>query len=836
MKEFKKFYGNYVGIVIQNDDPDRAGKVKVFVPHVSATVYSKWVNNKQNKKFKFIGANLDTTIQATLSGGAANNYQGLTPIIEELKIVLPWAYCASPLTSEDTSGRYNNYNNFANISDSNYYNTFSQSTSSAADTPGKPGAFFEDPNNRLTDAFVNAADNINRPNPLAYEYVPSTYSNRAKGSFGIPAVGSHVWVFFREGNPTLPVYFAVSRGEVDWSGIYNSYETPGIDYPETYENKSSAVTPNDVNVETYRNKYVINQKGGTIEVTNTDLKESLKFTHYSGSFKEFNNQANIELAVNNDQKLTLNDSYETTRGFKNIWVGKSLDENVIRDRYTKIGSLSAADAMESWKSTYAPIQDNKQLFEIQRAVPSNVEDPYGNVVIKRNSPNQTRVGTFAPHPAINQTYYALNENSSFLPDLITKTMGDIANSFANGPLRLNVVSLPAQPTVFPSLVNYTEESGITWSGVPGLSPSSQGGNWLIDPRKDLIKQLTEATLPTLTQIEKNLGIGGSEIIQIAKHKVETIGLTVNDYGSIRYDAVGKMLPSEMLIDDLGTYVNYSPSPLIELVHVQDLPGGDYTLNVCNRYNVMVGAGGLNLKSMGPTNITGTVTNVTGEQVNVSSENEININAKTVNISAEILSLRNTKQKQVLIQNSLGVTNNVVVGGAVSVEGELFVQHVTAPAEYQVTQPTTAFGQIQPGTITEGVTLIGPINFQIKTSPQMAQITQLSEADAATGATADAAGGGAGGLLAAVVARINAATTGLKVDQNGNVGGYIVAPFVNVTGLASNPNAIAISDHSHVFRNIPLTLYDVNSDVRNDAKEINQNTSPVTSSRRVHGVK
>jgi len=836
MKEYKRFYGNYVGIVIQNDDPDRAGKIKVFVPHVSATVYSKWVANKQNKKFKFIGANIDNTIQATLSGGAINNYQGLTPIVEELKIVLPWAHCASPLTSEDSSGRYNNYNNFGNISDSNYYSTFSQSTSSAADTPGKPGAFFENPNNRLSDAFVNAADNINRPNPLAYEYVPSTYSNRAKGSFGVPAVGSHVWVFFREGNPTLPVYFAVSRGEVDWSGIYDSYNNPGIDYPETFENKSAANTPDDVNVETYRNKYVINQKGGTLEVVNTDLKEKLKFTHYSGSFKEYNNQANIELAVNNDQKLTLNDSYETTRGFKNIWVGKSLDENVLRDRYTKIGSLSAVQAMEDWKNAYAPIQDNKQLFEIQRAIPDNVTDPYGNVVIRRNSPNQTRAGTFAPHPAINQTYYALNEDSSFLPELITKTMGDIANSFANGPLRLNVISLPAQPTAFPSLQNYTEESGITWNGVPGLSPSSQNGIWVIDPRKELIKQLTEATLPALTQIEKNLGIGGSEIIQIAKHKVETIGLSINDYGSIRYDSVGKMLPSEMLIDNLGTYVNYSPSPLIELVHVQDLPGGDYTLNVCNRYNVMVGAGGLNLKSMGPTNITGTVTNVTGEQVNISSQNEVNINANTINISAEILSLRNTNQKQILIQNSLGVTNNVVVGGAISVEGELFVQHVTAPAEYQVTQSTTAYGQIQPGTITEGVTLIGPINYQIKTTPQMAQITQLSEADAATGATAGAAGGGSGGLLAAAVAKINSATAGLKVDQNGNVSGYIVAPFVNVTGLASNPNAIAVSDHSHVFRNIPLTLYDSNSDVRNDAKEINQNTAPVTASRRVHGVK
>jgi len=794
----KKFYGNYVGIVIQNDDPDRGGKVKVFVPHVSATAYKKWVGNRTNKSFRFLGANIDNVIKQAL--GSQNVTENLTPIIQELKAVLPWAYCAAPLTSEAGSGRFNNFNSFGNISDSNNFSTFSQSTDSAADTPGKPGSFFEQPNNRLNDAFVNAADNINRPNPLAYEYVPNTYSNRARGSFGIPAVGSHVWVFFRDGNPTLPVYFAVSYGIADWQGIYDAYNNPGIDYPETFENKGVGDTVNDVNVETYRNKYVINQKGGTIEITSTDLKEKVKFTHYSGSFKEFNNSANIEFAANNDQKLVLNDSYETIRGFKNEWTGKNLDENIIRDKYLKVGSLSAVQAFQDWKNTYAPIQDNKQLFEIQRAVPSNVTDPLGNVVIRRNSPNQTRVGTFAPHPAINQTYYSLNEDSSTLPALIAATAGDIANSFANGPLRLSVVSLPPQPTVFPSLINYTEESGIDWNGVPGFSPSSQGGNWLPDPRKDLIKQLTEDLLPTLIQIEKNLGIGGSEIIQIAKHKVETIGMVINDYGSIRYDSVGKMLPNELLIDNLGTYVNYVPSPMIELVHVQDLPGGDFTLNVCNRYNVLVGAGGLNLKSIGPTNITGTVTNIAGEQVNVSSQNEVNIDAKTVNISAEILRLRNKNQQQVFVENSLGVNNNVVVGGSISVEGELFVQHVTAPAEYQVTQATTAYGNIAGGTLLNGFISIGPVQDLLPVE----------------------------GLL-----RLGGP---LVAPGGGVITGSILAPMQILLDLPSPPNSVVVNDHSHVFRNLPLTLHDTNAGVREDAQEINQNTDRVTASRRVHGVK
>ena len=788
----KKFYGNYVGIVVQNDDPERGGKIKVFVPHVSASVYKKWVEKSNNKKFKFLGANIDSVLSQTVLEGNESETEHLTNIIEELKIVLPWAHCAAPLTSEDTSGRYNAYFNFGNISDSNYYNTFSQSTSSASDTPGKPGAFYEKIENRLSDAFTSAENNINRPNPLSYEYVPSTYSNRAKGSFGVPAVGSHVWVFFREGNPTLPVYFAVSYGATDWKGIYEAYDNAGLDYPESFENRTPSSTQYDSNVETYRNKYVINQKGGSVEIVNTDLNEKLKFTHYSGSFKEFNNQANVELASNNDQKLVLNDSYSTVRGFKNEYTGKSLDEIVLRDKYKKVGSLNV-EYFEKWKDTYAPIQDNKQLFEIQRTGDNNVKDTFGNTVIKRNSTQQIQAGTYAPHPALNQINYSLENDSTGIVDLIQSTQATISNSFVNGPGSFSYISLPAQPIPYPNLINYTEESGIVWSGIPGQSTSTQNGIWVPDPRKELIRQFTESILPELTEIEKNLGIGGSEIVQITKHKVETIGMVVNDYGSIRFDPIGKMLSSELLIDNLGTYVNYEPSPLIEYTHVQDLPGGDYTLNVGNRWNVLVGAGGINLKTLGNFNMTGMVMNVAGEQVNVSSQNEVNLNAKTINISAEILRLRSTRQKQIFIENSLGINNNLIVGGGLSVEGEVFLQHVTAPAEYQVTLPTTSFGSLLP------TPLAGEVSI-----PEVGT-----------------------GLF-------------VTVKLAGKIGTFPVFGSINAPGVLTTldpiPNSVQVADHSHIFKNIPLTLYDKNSEVREDAKELNNNTDRVVAQRRVHGQK
>ena len=38
---------------------------------------------------------------------------------------------------------------------------------------------------------------------------------------------------------------------------------------------------------------LLNQKGGTLEFVNSDLNEKVRMTHYSGSFKEMNNQTSI---------------------------------------------------------------------------------------------------------------------------------------------------------------------------------------------------------------------------------------------------------------------------------------------------------------------------------------------------------------------------------------------------------------------------------------------------------------------------------------------------------------------------------------------------------------
>ena len=86
----KTYFGNYLGIVIDNNDPEFRGRVQVFVPHIMPTLYEKW--NKEGKNI-------------TIDCVGDNAPQGLnSEIIEKLKKILPWAEAASPIVGQSSPG------------------------------------------------------------------------------------------------------------------------------------------------------------------------------------------------------------------------------------------------------------------------------------------------------------------------------------------------------------------------------------------------------------------------------------------------------------------------------------------------------------------------------------------------------------------------------------------------------------------------------------------------------------------------------------------------------------------------------------------------------------
>jgi len=690
LDQSKNYFGNYLGIVVQNNDPDKGGKIKVWVPHISPTVYKNWDDKDEAKSFKFIGKNIDSD---------------LTDIIEDLKKILPWAECAAPIVGSVAPGRYNAYEQKATISDSNRLDTaYPEDIESKyklnSDGIGeKPAHKYEVHSLKVSDAFTDKDKvKFNNLNKFAYNYVPSSYSNAAKGSFSIPNVGSYVWCFCVGGDANSLVYFATTHGTDEWKSIHKNFDSQGLDYPGAYENKSKDLDPNyNHNTETYRNKYVINQKGGTIEIVSTDNRESLKLTHYSGSFKEFNNDVNIEFATSNNQKLVQGDEFFTVKGTKNDYVGRDFDQIINGDYYKKIGNLNS-DVQTQWRDLMESIADAKQLFEIKRA--NSITD--ANDFIKKSSANQIRSGTFGPCPLCtapttrdklwNNTYTFTSVKQNYIYNNTTSSFAHATEVSSTNNDTDSILILPNTSG------NLLGSGSCPVCGGTGESPSSHDGAWDIEDKDSLIISNFRLKVKELIELEKQLGLGGSEIINITKHKVENIGLIYNDFPSTRIDEVGKIDNYEVTVFKKGIATTKKESALIEYVHVDDFPGGDFTQNIGNKWNVLVGSGGVSLKSTGGVDIGGTITNIAGQQINVASEYETNISSKKVTIAAEMLTLRNKNNRQVLVDGNLGVKQNVVIGGSVHVEGELSVQHITAPVEIQETEPVILYGELVAGSV------------------------------------------------------------------------------------------------------------------------------------------
>ena len=89
----KPVYGNHIGIVVNQEDPEYRGRVQVYIPYLTNTLYAGWNEDLKDKKFKNLGAD----------GGGDLTQE----VVEKLRNVLPWAECAAPIFGGGTSATYN---------------------------------------------------------------------------------------------------------------------------------------------------------------------------------------------------------------------------------------------------------------------------------------------------------------------------------------------------------------------------------------------------------------------------------------------------------------------------------------------------------------------------------------------------------------------------------------------------------------------------------------------------------------------------------------------------------------------------------------------------------
>jgi hypothetical protein len=441
--------------------------------------------------------------------------------------------------------------------------------------------------------------------------------------------------------------------------------------------------------EIYNNRVVINQRGATISINNTTDKESIQISQRSGSNILINNLVNSELATNNKQNLTIYDSFETVGNDKTEYVSNDKSERVGRNSYNLKGfnNESEIQAFEDWKKNYEPIAILNSKFKIKRG---GYSFPNGE--------SDSLSGTRATNPVIGSSVFTVNNTFRGYNGLpVRSAQTDDVALYSTVPD--HGTTRPA--SYFEIIANQILKSaGRTGSNAPGVlefgvevSPATENGLWEANEEAQNISNKILELQDILSPIEKRMGDGGDENNFYKRNKIETVGASFNDFPSVRIDEKGRSQPFEMLVSDVGIFKNHDYVPHVEEIdNASNFPCGQDIKIVGNNYIRNVGSGGISLKTTGSFELGGSTLKTGFKKINLNASHGIHIGSEN---GIELQSLKTIvlrTNRQVYVECSLGVKNNVIIGGGLAVEGEAYLQHITAPLEVQQTQDTTVLGK------------------------------------------------------------------------------------------------------------------------------------------------
>lgn len=376
---------------------------------------------------------------------------------------------------------------------------------------------------------------------------------------------------------------------------------------------------------------------------------------------------------------------------------------------------------------------------------------------------------------------------------------DTATPAGSTPATPSPVSTPAGSAPVASTQPSVYKEAASSNKVSGKTHVLQGQSYSKANQAEILTNVSKNLIP----IESDIKAGGNQIISYEKDKHVTIGSVVNTFPCIRKDASGEFRPKTISIEGKGSFVNHSPVSYTEEIENSKFPCGTYSLNVANKYDLTVGAGGANISTAGNMRMGSsgrTIVSAT-EEMNIASGNgNVNIRAAH-NISLKSDSLNLECPNQVVVNANLGVAKNAVINGCAFIDGETYVNHITCPAEVQYTGGGIgSFGQLMTSTGVNGDQKGGGGTAIIA----YADVSYIKDLYDSIGAPKSP------WTEAAQVPVLVLSDSGTSVASNAGNG-----------GSHSNPEySVFVLPHEHPFNNIPLSFTTGNEEMRARASILN----------------
>ena len=527
----KKYTGFYLGYVIQNNDPDRAGKVKIFIPTLMPTLAGiPEETDEEDADIKIDFKDFSTLPEE---------------VVQKLKNILPWARQISPLIGSGSSTSYNPQSHTVTTVDNpiqrlEFAKKLKEGESPEND-PKSAGYTLQQSDFILSAGHVKdeAIDDIPATpttDPDNNTMMPELYSNQSKGMFSIPSVGSLVWVFFENGEWDLPAYFGYHYSSSEWKGIYGADDegARGVDYPNNYENNKESEG------QLLREKLIFNSRAGALSFTGTDYFPKINISHRDGSFIQMDNSGYKQMIHGKSSEFILGDEFKTVKGDSIIRSYK--DYNIICDQSFSVRTGSRNyEIYKKAKDVIAERADIFSKFKTDRTLGASSTDPvYGDH--KENTDDSPR----RQNPNL-YTASGSSKTSTYIKSIKTPTPEEISKAARDNSTGL---AIPPETASYENIkqLNVKEDVGLAggerqpvkenkqawkdsgayrasankvgWDTRSSVerSPSTAGGNF---PRADgtSVEEIKNKLIDInkkLDDVLKNEGNGGDQSIEITK--------------------------------------------------------------------------------------------------------------------------------------------------------------------------------------------------------------------------------------------------------------------------------------------------------------------------------
>jgi hypothetical protein len=137
------------------------------------------------------------------------------------------------------------------------------------------------------------------------------------GLFSVPLQGSHVFVFFENGNHTMPRYFGSAPGTVATAATPPAAGTTiaGFTDPDgVYPDRTGTDFPTEAQTG-YPNNIVLKTHGGhLIEIDSAESAKRLKIYHGSGTTSEIDNDGNVTTTIVKNESKDVTEARSVTIG------------------------------------------------------------------------------------------------------------------------------------------------------------------------------------------------------------------------------------------------------------------------------------------------------------------------------------------------------------------------------------------------------------------------------------------------------------------------------------------------------------------------------------------